>query len=33
VEVHYDDLEKCVVSELIEMTQKFCYFDFASPWE
>jgi NADH dehydrogenase (ubiquinone) Fe-S protein 3 len=33
VEVRYDDSEKCVVSEPIEMTQEFFYFDFASPWE
>ncbi|KAL3500176.1 hypothetical protein ACH5RR_039269 [Cinchona calisaya] len=33
VEVHYDDPEKRVVSEPIEMTQEFGYFDFASPWE
>jgi NADH dehydrogenase (ubiquinone) Fe-S protein 3 len=33
VEVRYDDSEKRVVSEPIEMTQEFRYFDFASPWE
>ncbi len=33
VEVRYDDLEKRVVSEPIEMTQEFRYFDFASPLE
>ncbi|KAK4414709.1 NADH dehydrogenase [ubiquinone] iron-sulfur protein 3 [Sesamum alatum] len=33
VEVRYDDLEKRLVSEPIEMTQEFHYFDFASPWE
>ncbi|KAI3851521.1 hypothetical protein MKW98_000696 [Papaver atlanticum] len=33
VEVRYDDLEKRVVSEPIEMTQKFRYFGSASPWE
>ncbi|KAI5668422.1 hypothetical protein M9H77_18275 [Catharanthus roseus] len=33
VEVRYDDLEKRMVSEPIEMTQEFRYFDFASPWE
>jgi len=33
VEVHYDDSEKHVVSEPIEMTQEFRYFDFVSPWE
>nr|CAN77857.1 hypothetical protein VITISV_001361 [Vitis vinifera] len=32
VEVRYDDLEKRVVSEPIEMTQEFRYFDSASPW-
>uniref|UniRef100_A0A6M8B1Y9 NADH dehydrogenase [ubiquinone] iron-sulfur protein 3 n=2 Tax=Anthoceros TaxID=3233 RepID=A0A6M8B1Y9_ANTPU len=32
-EVRHDDSEKRVVSEPIEMTQEFCYFDFASPWE
>ena len=33
VEVLYDDPEKRVVSEPIEMTQEFRYFDSASPWE
>jgi NADH dehydrogenase (ubiquinone) Fe-S protein 3 len=33
VEVCYDDSEKRVVSEPIEMTQEFRYFDFASPWK
>jgi NADH dehydrogenase (ubiquinone) Fe-S protein 3 len=33
VEVRYADLEKRVVSEPIEMTQEFHYFNFASPWE
>ncbi|GLJ26465.1 hypothetical protein SUGI_0510910 [Cryptomeria japonica] len=33
VEVCYDDPEKHVVSEPIEMTQESCYFDFTSPWE
>ena len=33
VEVRYDDSEKRVVSEPVEMTQEFRYFDFASPWE
>lgn len=33
VEVRYDDPEKRVVSEPIEMTQEFRFFDFASPWE
>uniref|UniRef100_A0A1J0PJV8 NADH dehydrogenase [ubiquinone] iron-sulfur protein 3 n=1 Tax=Pelargonium citronellum TaxID=73188 RepID=A0A1J0PJV8_9ROSI len=32
VEVRYDDPEKRVVSEAIEMTQEFRYFDFSSPW-
>jgi len=31
--VRYDDTEKRVVSEPIEMIQKFHHFDFASPWE
>ena len=29
----YYDPEKRVVSEPIEITQEFRYFDFASPWE
>uniref|UniRef100_A6YEC6 NADH dehydrogenase [ubiquinone] iron-sulfur protein 3 n=1 Tax=Chlorokybus atmophyticus TaxID=3144 RepID=A6YEC6_CHLAT len=33
VEVRYDDAEKRVVSESIEMAQEFRYFDFSSPWE
>ncbi|GJZ25761.1 hypothetical protein Tco_0570014 [Tanacetum coccineum] len=33
VEVRYDDPEKRVVSEPIEMTQEFRYFDSTSPWE
>ncbi|MCL7024851.1 hypothetical protein MKW94_018530 [Papaver nudicaule] len=33
VEVRYDDPEKRVVSEPIEITQEFRYFDSASPWE
>lgn len=33
LEVQYDDPEKRVNSEPIEMTQEFRYFDFASPWE
>ncbi|OIW12027.1 hypothetical protein TanjilG_27324 [Lupinus angustifolius] len=33
VEVFYDDPEKRVVFEPIEMTQEFRYLDFASPWE
>jgi len=31
MEVCYDELEKCVVSEPIEMTQEFRYFDFSIP--
>jgi NADH dehydrogenase (ubiquinone) Fe-S protein 3 len=33
VEIHYDDSKKHVVSEPIEMTQEFHYFDFVNPWE
>jgi len=33
VEVRYDDSEKRVISEPLEMTQEFRFFDFASPWE
>jgi len=33
VEVRYDDSEKRVVTEPLEMTQEFRYFDFANPWE
>jgi len=33
VEVRYDDSEKRVITEPVEMTQEFRYFDFASPWE
>lgn len=33
VEVRYDDSEKRVIIEPIEMTQEFRYFDFASPWQ
>lgn len=33
VEVRYDDSEKRVIIEPIEMTQEFRFFDFASPWE
>nr|GEY98833.1 NADH dehydrogenase subunit 9, mitochondrial [Tanacetum cinerariifolium] len=33
VDVRYDDPEKRVVFEAIEMTQEFRYFDSASPWE
>lgn len=32
-EVRYDDSEKRVVIEPLELTQEFRYFDFASPWE
>ena len=32
-EVRYDDSEKRVIIEPIEMTQEFRFFDFASPWE
>ncbi len=33
VEVCYDDSKSCVLFKSIKMIQKFCYFDFASPWE
>ena len=33
VEVRYDDTEKRVITERLEMTQEFRYFDFANPWE
>ena len=33
VEVRYDDSEKRVLTERLEMTQEFRYFDFSSPWE
>ena len=33
VEVRYDDTQKRVVSEAIEMAQEFRQFDFTSPWE
>uniref|UniRef100_A0A3Q7ECS5 NADH:ubiquinone oxidoreductase 30kDa subunit domain-containing protein n=1 Tax=Solanum lycopersicum TaxID=4081 RepID=A0A3Q7ECS5_SOLLC len=33
MEVRYDDPKKRVVSEPVEMTQEFRYFDFASFWE
>lgn len=33
VEVRYDDSEKRVISEPIEMAQEFRYFDFASTWK
>jgi len=32
-EVRYDDEQKRVVLEPIEVTQEFRYFDFTSPWE
>jgi NADH dehydrogenase (ubiquinone) Fe-S protein 3 len=32
-EVRYDDSEKRVITENLELTQEFRYFDFASPWE
>jgi NADH dehydrogenase (ubiquinone) Fe-S protein 3 len=33
VEVRYDDSEKRVLTERLELTQEFRYFDFSSPWE
>ena len=33
VEVRYDDSEKRVINEPVEITQEFRYFDFSSPWE
>ena len=33
VEVRYDDSEKRVVYEPLELTQEYRYFDFQSPWE
>lgn len=33
VEVRYDDSEKRVITEPVEMSQEFRYFDFATPWE
>ena len=33
VEVRYDDSEKRVISEPVEVSQEFRYFDFATPWE
>jgi NADH dehydrogenase (ubiquinone) Fe-S protein 3 len=33
VEVRYDDSEKRVIQERLEMSQEFRYFDFANPWE
>lgn len=32
-EVRYDDEQKRVILEPIEVTQEFRYFDFTSPWE
>ena len=32
-EVRYDDSEKRVVTESIELSQEFRFFDFESPWE
>jgi len=32
-EVRYDDSQKRVISEPIELTQDFRFFDFSSPWE
>jgi NADH dehydrogenase (ubiquinone) Fe-S protein 3 len=33
VEVKYDDAEKRVITEPLQMTQEFRYFDMSSPWE
>jgi NADH dehydrogenase (ubiquinone) Fe-S protein 3 len=33
VEVRYDDSEKRVITESLELTQEFRFFDFSSPWE
>nr|YP_009733035.1 NADH dehydrogenase subunit 9 [Jaagichlorella roystonensis]QHU78331.1 NADH dehydrogenase subunit 9 [Jaagichlorella roystonensis] len=33
VEVRYDDSEKRVVTEPVELAQEFRFFDFSSPWE
>ena len=33
VEVRYDDSEKRVINEPVEVTQEFRYFDFTTPWE
>jgi NADH dehydrogenase (ubiquinone) Fe-S protein 3 len=33
VECRYDDSKKRVVSEPVELSQEFRYFDYASPWE
>lgn len=32
-QVRYDYSKKRVVSEPLELTQEFRYFDFSSPWE
>ena len=32
-EVRYDDTEKRVIYEKLEMTQEFRYFEFSNPWE
>jgi len=32
-EVRYDEVQKKVVQEPIEITQEFRYFDYNSPWE
>jgi len=33
IEVRYDDNEKRLLMEPLELTQEFRYFDFRSPWE
>ena len=33
VEVRYDDSEKRVITEPVQVSQEFRYFDFATPWE
>jgi NADH-quinone oxidoreductase subunit C len=33
VEVRFDDSQKAVISEAVELNQEFRLFDFASPWE
>ena len=33
VQVRYDDTEKKVITEPLEVAQEFRYFDFASPWQ
>ena len=32
-EVRYDDTEKRVIYEKVELAQEFRYFEFSSPWE